>query len=327
MPSAKDQVGYYDTIGVGRIATQDEIQRAYRKLARAWHPDVNRAPEAENRFKQISEAYDVLSDPDRRAKYDAFGPDFRQVPDGTDPTTWAQAQRAARSQRRGGGARATDRAGRDVFVDFGDLGGPSPPIDELFESLFGQDRRSSGPRRGLDHEVEVEVTLRDAYRGGQRTFSLSRPDLGQKSRQYTVTIPAGVIDGQRIRLAGQGSPSRDGGPAGDLYLVLRLASEQRFRVLGRNISMDLRVSPWEAALGATVAVDTPDGDAKVKIPPGTSSGQKLRLRGLGLTNPNGDSGDLYAVIQIVLPDIVSEAERELFAQLAAVSNFDPRQRP
>ena len=192
MPSAKDQVDYYDTIGVSRSATQDEIQRAYRKLARAWHPDVNHAPEAEDRFKQISEAYDVLSDPDRRARYDAFGPDFRQVPDGTDPAAWARAQRSARNQPRSGGARATNRTGHDVFVDFGDLGGPSPPMDELFESLFGQDRRSSGPRGGLDHEVDVEVTLRDAYRGGQRTFSLGRPDLGQNSRRYTVTIPAGA---------------------------------------------------------------------------------------------------------------------------------------
>ena len=312
MPGAKD---FYETLGVSRTAKQDEIQRAYRKLARKWHPDVNKAPEAEDRFKELSEAYEVLSDQAKRARYDAFGVDFRQVPEGVDPATWARAQQAQTGGSRPGPA-------RDVFVDFGDLGATGPSIDDLFGEIFRQQTQQAGrPRPGPDQQLDIDVPLHTAYRGGERSVSLSG---SQRPRNYTVKIPAGVIDGQRIRLAGQGASGRGGGPPGDLYLVVHLVADDRFKVEGRKISVELPVSPWEAALGATVPVDTPDGDAKIKVPAGTSSGHKLRLRGLGLPNSSGPAGDLYAVVKIVVPKALSDAEHDLFTQLAAASSFEPR---
>ncbi len=313
------QQDFYETLGVPRGATADEIQRAYRTLARAWHPDVNKSPEAEDRFKEISAAYDVLSDPEVRKRYDAFGEDFRRVPDDVDPEAWARAQRA--NARRPGGARGPRDTG-DVFVDFGDVGGQagSANIDDLLGGLFGQ-RRPSGPRPGPDQEAEIELSVEDAYRGGSHRITLTG---SSGSRSYTVAVPAGVIDGQRIRLAGQGAPGSGGAPAGDLYLTARLRPDRRFRVDGRTISVDLPVTPWEAVLGATVVVDTPSGDTKVKVPPGSSSGRKLRLRGLGMPNASGADGDLFAVLKIVVPADPTERERELFTELAEASSFDPR---
>lgn len=309
---------YYEILGVDRSASADEIQRAYRKLARTWHPDVNKAPEAEDRFKDLSEAYDTLSDPEMRQKYDTFGADFRQVPDDVDPAAWARAQAAGQRGPAGpggpGGAQYVD------FGDFNDVGGYGGSIDDLLGGMFGQ-RRPSGPRPGPDQHVEIALSVADAFRGGKRQISLSGAG---GPRNYTVKIPAGVTDGQMIRLAGQGSPGRNGGQPGDLFLTVQLLPDRRFRVDGRNISVDLKIAPWEAALGATVAVDTPDGDTKVKIPPGSSSGQKLRLKGLGMPNPGGTAGDLFAVIKIVVPKTLSERERELFTELAGASTFDPR---
>ena len=304
---------YYEILGVDRTASADEIQRAYRKLARQWHPDVNKSPEAENTFKDVSEAYDALSDPDLRAKYDAFGEDFRKVPDDVDPAAWARAQQGYGGQRGPGAG--------DGFVDFGDVGGYGASIEDLLGGMFGQSQRSTGPRPGPDQEVQIDLSVVDAFRGGKRQISLTG---SSGPRNYTVNIPAGVIDGQRIRLAGQGAAGRNGGPPGDLYLTVHLLPERRFRVDGRDISVDLAVSPWEAALGATVAVDTPDGDTKVKVPPGSSSGQKLRLRGLGMPRTNGANGDLFAVVKIVVPKTLSDDERELYDQLASASTFDPR---
>lgn len=307
---------YYTALGVDRTASGDEIQAAYRTLARAWHPDVNKAPEAEERFKEISEAYDVLSDPELRTKYDAFGENFRQVPDDVDPAAWARAQRRGpQGQRR--------QSGGDVFVDFGDLGGApgGPSIEDLFSGMFAQGRQPAGSRPGPDQQVEIDLSVEDAYRGGKHKISLTG---SSGPRNYTVKIPPGVTDGQRVRLAGQGAPGRNGGAAGDLYLVVRHRPGGRFRAEGRTIVVDLRVSPWEAALGATVPVDTPDGDTKVKIPAGTSSGKTLRLTGMGMPNANGPAGDLHAVVQIVVPGELSPEERALFADLAAASTFNPR---
>lgn len=313
---------YYAVLGVERSADADEIQRAYRKLARRWHPDVNKSPEAEDRFKQISAAYDVLSDPDLRGRYDAFGADFRQVPDGVDPAEWARAQQFRQGQR---GAQGRTGGAGDVFVDFGDLGGHvgAADFEDFLGGLFGQ-RGPAGPRPGPDQEATIDLSVEDAYRGGDHKISLTGPT---GPRNYTVKVPAGVIDGQRIRLAGQGAPGRGGGRAGDLYLTVRLRPDRRFRVDGRTLSVDLPVAPWEAALGATVAVDTPEGETKVKVPPGTSSGQRLRLRGLGMPNSNGQPGDLYAVVKIVVPKEPSDREQELFAALAAESTFNPRANP
>jgi curved DNA-binding protein len=311
------ETDFYAALGVVRTATSDEIQRAYRKLARTWHPDVNKSPEAEDRFKQISAAYDVLSDPDLRKRYDAFGADFRKVPDDVDPAAWTRSQRAGHGRR----PRSPGGVG-DVFVDLGDLGGHagSGNIDDLLGGLFGHGH-PPGPRPGPDQEVEIELSIPDAYRGGKHKISLTG---SAGPRNYTVNVPAGVIDGQRIRLAGQGAAGRGGGPAGDLYLTVRLRPDRRFTVDGRTISVDLPISPWEATLGATIAVDTPDGDTKVKVPAGSSSGQKLRLRGLGMPNTNGADGDLYAVVKIVVPKDPTKRERELFAELAAESTFEPR---
>ena len=267
MPPASD---FYEVLGVRRDASQDEIQQAYRKLARQYHPDVNKDPGAEERFKEISEAYAILSDPSQRRRYDAFGPDFRQVPEDADP-------QASRRAGAGGGARRGGM-GRDTGSGFGSgfSSGFSSDIDfdDLLGGLFGGGRagRSWGPMPGADQEAELDVTVEEAYRGGHRTITVGS---GGNARTLDVRIPAGVTDGQRIRLAGQGGRGSGEAPAGDLYLIVRIGPHPRYRVQGRDVYLDLPLAPWEAALGTTVAVDTPDGEAKVKVPAGTSSGRKL----------------------------------------------------
>ena len=323
MAPARD---FYETLGVPRGASAEEIQRAYRKLARTYHPDVNKDPGAEERFKDISEAYDVLSDPDQRRRYDAFGADFRQVPPDVEPETWARARAGAGAGgARGGRPRARGGGGPAEDVWFQPAGGPDIDLEELFGGMFGGRRGGGwGPVPGADQEAEIELSVEDAYAGGRRTMTLSGPD---GDRTLTVNIPPGVTDGQRIRLAGQGGRGGEGAAAGDLYLVVRLRPHPRYRLDGRDITVDLPLAPWEAALGASVAIDTPGGEAKVKVPPGTSSGRRLRLRGRGLPNPRGTPGDLYAEAKIVVPPRLSDAQRRLFEQLAAASNFDPRRRP
>lgn len=324
---------FYDALGVSRTASQEEIQRAYRTLARKYHPDVNKDPGAEDRFKEVSEAYQVLSDPQTRRRYDAFGPDFRQVPEGVDPETWRRARAGTGARSGSGGERVWVHTGPGGFGSGAGGGFESPfgtefggefDVEDLFGSIFG--RRTGRARgqsvRGADQEAELELTVEEAYRGGRRSLTLPGPD-GPRTLQ--VTIPAGVTDGQRIRLAGQGGQGIGGtAAAGDLYLVVRLAPHPRYRVDGRDLTVDLPLAPWEAALGATVAVDTPGGQAKVKVPAGTSSGRRLRLRGQGMPHPRGQAGDLYAEVRIEVPDRLSDAERRLFAELATASTFDPR---
>ena len=314
---------YYEVLGVPRNATQDELQAAYRKLSRSLHPDVNKDPSAEERFKEVSEAYDVLSDPETRKKYDQFGPNFRQVPEGVDPDTWAAAQQGGRAAQGGQRARAGQGApgGFGEWTTFGE-GDAFGGID--FEDLFGGAFRSGrrGPMRGADQEAELPLTVEEAFHGGRRTITLPGPS---GPRSYDVNIPAGVTDGQRIRLAGQGSQGGAGGAAGDLYLIVRIAPHPRFRLEGRDVYVDLPVTPWEAALGAKVPVDGPGGEAKVSVPAGSSSGRRLRLRGRGMPNPKGAPGDLYAVVKIMVPKRLKKRERELFEELGRVSDFDPRQ--
>jgi curved DNA-binding protein len=300
---------HYEVLGVPRDAGPEELQRAFRSLARRYHPDVNRDPSAEERFKDVNEAYSVLSDPQARAEYDR-GPAVR-----------VGGQRRGSAATRGATRRATRAATQDVDIEdiFGDLfggrfGGGGVGRGGGFGSGFG-------PIPGADQEAELELTVEEAYRGGQRTITLAGPD---RERSYRVTIPPGVVDGQRIRLAGQGGTATGDAASGDLYLVVRIAPHPRYRLDGRDIHVQLPVSPWEAALGATVPVATPGGEAKVRVPPGTSSHRRLRLRGEGMPRPGGRPGDLYAEVKIVLPQTLSTRERQLFEELDAVSDFDPR---
>ncbi len=313
---------FYSVLGVSRDADQDEIQRAYRKLARANHPDVNKDPAAEERFKQISEAYDVLSDPATRKRYDAFGEDFRRVPEDVDPATWNAARAGAGARRPGAGGPAGPFDG----VRFSTGSAEGVDLDDLFGGLFGggsRGRRGWGPIQGSDHETEVEITVEEAYRSGSRSLALGGPD-GERS--VKVTIPPGVVDGQRIRLRGQGGQGTGGAPAGDLYLVVRIADHPRYRLDGRDISVDLPLTAWEGALGASVTIGTPGGEATVKVPKGTSTGRRLRLKGRGLPNPRGKAGDLYAEARLMVPRRPTPEEERLFEELAGTSKFDPRRR-
>jgi curved DNA-binding protein len=316
---------HYEALGVPRDASEDDIRRAYRRLARQYHPDVNKEAGAEDRFKEVSEAYEVLRDPEKRAQYDRFGANWRAAQE-------AQRQGRAAGARAGGGGEGYEGFGGpggpgggfdDVRVEFGDGG-----IDDILEGLFGgragRGRRAGGgfdgfAMRGADQEAELELTLEEAARGGSRRISLG------EGRDFEVAIPRGVRDGQRIRLAGEGGPGAGGGPTGDLFLRVRIRPHPRFRLDGRDLYVDLPVAPWEAALGAAVSVPTLDGTARVKVPPGSSSGRRLRLRGQGFpTGAGDDAGDLYAVVKIMVPKKPTKKERELFEQLAKVSKFDPR---
>jgi curved DNA-binding protein len=298
---------YYETLGVPRDASNEDIRKAYRKLARQYHPDVNKEPGAEDRFKEVSEAYEVLRDDEKRAKYDRLGSGWNRGDDvsgapGFDPRDFGN----------GGGTR----------FDFGgrDFGGGD--FSDLFEGLFrggpGGRRRTAGgagfSARGGDQEATLELSLEEAARGGKRKISLG------DGRDYDVTIPAGVRDGQRIRLAGEGGAGAGGGPRGDLFLRVRVRPDPRFRREGDDLHTDLPVTPWEAALGATVPVRTLTGETvRLKVPAGSSSGRRLRLRGQGMPG-----GDLYATVMIHVQKKLSKDEREAYERLAEVSDFDPR---
>jgi curved DNA-binding protein len=317
MAQARD---FYQMLGVSRTASQEEIQRVYRKLARASHPDINHDPAAEERFKEVSEAYQVLSDPDTRSRYDTFGPDFRRVPEGMDADTWRRATSGAGPRgpgRRTAGGRRAD-GGPSVFTTAGE----DVDLDDLLGGLFGsRSGRGWGPVPGADQEAEIPLTVEQAYRGGRHTITIEGID---GPRTLDVTIPRGVANGQRIRLAGQGGRGSDGASPGDLYLVVRITPHSRYRVEGRDLHVTLPLAPWEAALGTSTVIATPGGEATVKVPAGTSSGRRLRLRGRGLPNPRGKDGDLLAEVQVMVPSKLSGKEQELFEQLAAVSDFDPR---
>ncbi|MFF3636881.1 DnaJ C-terminal domain-containing protein [Streptomyces sp. NPDC002250] len=305
---------FYEVLGVPRDADKDEIQRAYRKLARKYHPDVNKDPAAEERFKEINEAFSVLSDPDQRARYDRFGEDFRKVPE-----DWEE--RVGAGAGPGGGFRWSTGDGPRVRYATSGFGAEGVDVDDLFGSFFGGAGRVRVP--GADQEAELPLTVEEAYRGGRRTVTLAGP-TGQP-RRYEVDVPPGVVDGQRIRLAGEGGRGNGDAPAGDLYLRVRIQPHPQFRLDGRDVYVQLPVTPWEAALGATVPVPTPGGEtAKVSVPAGSSSGRRLRLRGEGMPNPRGTNGNLYAELRIMVPSTLGDRERALFEELAAVSSFDPR---
>ncbi|WP_103382023.1 DnaJ C-terminal domain-containing protein [Pseudonocardia dioxanivorans] len=313
---------FYEVLEVPRDAGPDELQQAFRRLARQNHPDVNKDPGAEERFKEINEAYSVLSDPELRKRYDRFGEDFRRVPEDWEERVGAGA--GGFGGRAGRGRRATWTAeGADVDGAFVGGGFDGIDLEDLLGGMFGG--RGRGPRAarsaGADQEAELPLTVEEAYRGGRKEITLNGPE---GPRSYTVTIPPGVTDGRRIRLAGEGGRGLGDGPAGDLYLVVRLLPHPLFRVEGRNIHVDLKLAPWEAALGATVPVVAPGGETKVTVPSGSSSGRRLRLRGQGMPDPAGHPGDLFAEIKIMVPARLGERERELYSELATTSTFDPR---
>jgi curved DNA-binding protein len=319
---------YYEVLGVPRTATQGEIQRSYRKLARKYHPDVNKAKDAEDKFKEINEAYEVLKDPEKRQKYDQLGPNWKAGQEFRPPPGW------------------------DVHFDFGPGGGGQSEFQwggtggfsDFFEALFGGQRfreahRGAGGRpgqgpvwaqAGSDQEAILKISLDKAFRGATESIALQMQSVtpeGQVSVQeknYEVKIPAGILSGQKIRLAGQGGQGTGGGPRGNLYLKVEIDPHPVYRVNGRDLTMDLPVAPWEAVLGAEVRLMTLAGEVTLKVPPGTQSGQKLRLRGQGMPNPKGASGDLYAIVSIVVPKEPSGQERELFEKLQEVSSFRPR---
>ena len=296
---ALDYTDYYEVLGVPRDADHEAIRRAYRKLARQYHPDLNSSGDAEDRFKELGEAYEVLSDPDKRERYDRLGADWRQQEQQTPEANFEEFF-------------TTQGFGNDdARVEFS---------DDLFERLFGGGAgggpgwRTSGPLRGLDREAVLELALEDALEGGRRRLTLD-------DREIDVNFPAGVRDGQLIRLAGQGGSGRDGGPSGDLYLRIAVKPHPNFRRRGDDdLDVDLPVAPWQAALGATVPVQTPGGSAQVRVPAGSSSGRRLRLRGRGLPKPGGGSGDLHAIVKITVPQQLSDRERELYEQLAESSS-------
>lgn len=317
---------YYATLGVKKDASQDDIQKAYRKLARKFHPDVNKDPQAEVKFKEIGEAYEVLKDPDKRKKYDQFGSNWNRMGGGQGgpPPGW---EGVHFDFGQGGG-------GFD-FGDFQSAGGGAAGFSDFFEMLFGGGaggRRRGGaagfggqgagfgggvPQAGGDSEATIALSVEEAVRGGSREIAISDPNTGQR-KTLTIKIPEGVRSGQRIRLAGQGSAGFGGGPAGDLFLKIEIAPDPRYRVEGSDILTTVPVHPPVAALGGEADVETPTGTLRVRIPAGSSSGRKIRLRGRGLSQSGGGKGDLLAEIRIVISENLTDRERELYRELAEV---------
>jgi curved DNA-binding protein len=333
---AVDYKDYYATLGVPRNASEEQIKKAFRKLARQYHPDVAKDKKAaEQKFKEINEANEVLSDPEKRKRYDELGPNWKEGA-GFRPPPGARGR-----PRAGAGAGGPE----DFEFHFGGTG-----FSDFFEELFGrgarggggrggysfegdeyepeQYRRTRGPSRGNDIEGDIMVTLDEALKGSTRTISLQRvdPRTGRVTTDsIKVRIPPGVHDGQVIRVAGKGGEGSGGGSPGDLYLRVRLAAHPDFEVRGSDLYYELPLAPWEGVLGATVRVPTLDGSVNLRIPPGTNNGQKLRVRGQGLPKGrNGERGDLYVVINVQLPREVSAEERDLWEKLSRVSSFNPR---
>jgi curved DNA-binding protein len=301
---------YYATLGVERSAGADEIKRAYRKLARKYHPDVSKEPDAEAKFKELTEAHEVLRDAEKRAAYDQVGTRWQG---GAPPPDWNS---GFEFSGREGGAPAGDGA----------------DYSEFFESLFGRRAGAAShgrARAGSDHHAKVLIDLRDAYLGATRSISLRLPVFDAQGhpswqeRQLDVGIPRGIRPGQQLRLAGQGGGGLGGGPAGDLYLEIDFKPDPRFRVEGRDVVADLPLAPWEAALGATLTVTTPDREVELRVPPGSPAGRRMRLKGLGL--PGSPTGDFYAALVIVLPPSDGEAAQQAWRTLAgAFDGFNPR---
>jgi len=305
---------YYETLGVSKTATDDEIKSAFRKLARKYHPDVAKDKKAaEEKFKQINEAYEVLSDQEKRRKYDQLGANWNQPGGFQPPPEWGQQPGGGYHQWGGDG-------GGGVEFEFGGTG-----FSDFFEAFFGGGRgrsafggfrgREATAERGADVEADILVTLEEALNGSTRTVSLRRAG-SNKVEKYQVKIPRGVHEGQRIRLAGQGEAGARGGKSGDLFLRVRLAKHPDFSVEASDLIHEVKIAPWQAAIGTELKIPTLEGKAKLKIPSGTQGGQKFRLRERGLPGISGTRGDLFVLVQIQIPKKLTEREREIWSQLA-----------
>ena len=303
---------YYKILGVERKASSDEIRRAYRRLARKYHPDVSKEANAEERFKEVQEAYEVLKDAEKRQAYDQLGSNWRAGQEFRPPPGWDR-----QFHFRAGGA---DAGG--MFSEF---------FDQLFGDRQGFDFGGGAAGGGFHREPravthEVEISLEEAYRGGSRMLQMqgesAHPGSRSAPKTLNVKIPAGVTEGQKIRLAGQGSARSAMGGASDLYLKVKIRPHGLYTLDGRDISVSLPVTPWEAALGARVSVPTPGGAVHMTIPPGSQSGKRLRLKGRGL--PGSPPGDLYVVLKMVNPPLESDAARSLYERMANEFEFDPR---
>lgn len=298
---------YYKILGVSRDAKPEDIKRAYRRLARKYHPDVSKERDAEARFKEINEAHEVLKDPEKRAAYDSLGSGWQAGQDFHPPP--------------GGGFEQ-----REFHFRPEDMG----QFSDFFASLFGRGFRGAETRRrrGEDQNARLRIELAEAYRGATRQVRLDEPVVGadgritSRSRTLNVRIPPGVTQGQQIRLAGQGAPGLGGGPAGDLYLEIDLAPHELFRVDGKDIHVQVPIAPWEAALGASIPVPTLGGPVNLKVPPGSQSGRRLRLKGRGL--PGQPPGDELAELEIVTPPAHTDAEKAFYRRMAETFSFNPR---
>lgn len=301
---------YYEVMGVSRDAQADEIKRAYRRLARRFHPDVSKEPDAEERFKELGEAYEVLKDPEKRAAYDQLGSRWKEGQEFKPPPDW------------------------NFHTETG-AGPDAAAFSDFFESLFGgatrshRAQRSTFKARGNDRQAQISVSVSDAFHGTSRSLSLDQIEYDEaarptrKTRQLNVKIPPGVTEGQQIRLAGQGDPGFGGGPRGDLFLRVRLLPHETFKVNGKQVTVELPITPWEAALGGTVRVPTLSGRVDLQIPKGSQSGRQLRLKGKGL--PAKPPGDQIVVLKIVTPPALTATQEEFYRKMAEIMPMNPRE--
>jgi len=302
---------YYKILGIERTATAEDVKKAYRKLARKYHPDVSKESGAEARFKEIGEAYHVLQDPEKRAAYDQLGARWQPGQEFTPPPDWAA-----------GFEFTPGTVSPEEAAEFSDF----------FSTLFGHVGRyaQSARARGEDHHAKIFIALEDAFTGATRMITLRAPyqdaqgRVVLRERTLNVQIPKGLREGQLIRLAGQGAPGIGGAPPGDLYLEVHFTPHALYRVEGRDVFLTLPLAPWEAALGATVNAPTPTGAVKVKIPPASQSGQSLRLRGRGL--PGDPVGDCYLILQVVLPKADTPQAQQIYRTMAETLDFNPRRK-
>jgi curved DNA-binding protein len=304
---------YYETMGLPRTATQAEIKSAHRKLARKYHPDLNKEADAEERFKEVGEAYQVLKDVETRAAYDRLGEEPVNRDDFQPPPNWNDGFEFS--------GRGDEHDAQGDFSDF-------------FESMFGRSGAHPGPRHaefhagGQDHHAKVMIDLQDSFTGAERAITLQMPVLDEQghvimqTRTLNVSIPKGIRAGQRLRLAGQGGPGMGQGEAGDLYLEIEWREQSRYRVDGRDLSIDVPVAPWEAALGAQVEVPLPDGTVSMTIPSNSANGRRLRLKGRGI--PGTPPGDLYVVLGVVLPSADTDTAKAAYSAMRDAFKFDPR---